>query len=114
MIALDREMFRVLHLDEENTVTTDRVNQHGTFDSVFVQPRDVVADASSYGARALLLAHNHPTAPAWPSEADLSGTRQLVSVCAASGIAVLDHMIVALDGAFSMRAAGLMDADVRP
>ena len=110
MLRLQREMFRVLHLDRHNRVVADRINWCGTADSIHVSPRAVIADARRWGAVALLFAHNHPTASAYPSEADLTSTRQLVSACAMAGVAVLDHMIVAHDGAFSMRAAGLLES----
>lgn len=109
MVELEYEVLRVIHLDRDNTVIADRIDWTGGTMSVQVRPRDIVRDAMAYGARGILLAHNHPSASAHPSEPDLEATREIAAACARAGISVIDHMIVARSGAFSMRAAGLCE-----
>ena len=59
-------------------------------------------------ATGLILAHNHPSGDARPSEADLLATRQLSDAARALGIRLHDHLIFAGDGCRSMRASGLL------
>lgn len=56
----------------------------------------------------LLMAHNHPSGIARPSDADLAATRDAVRLLALLGIALSDHLIFTDDGHFSFRHAGLL------
>ena len=55
-----------------------------------------------------MLAHNHPSGDAEPSDEDLAITKRLVQVGELHGIQVLDHVIVAGRGVVSLRARQLM------
>ena len=64
MAFADTEQFRILFLDKRNAVITDEVQGSGTVDHTPVYPREVVKRALELAATAIILAHNHPTAPA--------------------------------------------------
>lgn len=70
--------------------------------------RRLLAIALATEARALVLAHNHPSGCLHPSPADLRLTRVVARLLAAVGVRLLDHLIV--DGADwrSMRDDGLI------
>ena len=65
------------------------------------------------GAAAVILAHNHPSGVAEPSQADISLTRDLVDLLAKLDIKVLDHIVVAAQQTVSLAKRGLLPATTR-
>ena len=57
----------------------------------------------------IVLAHNHPTAPARPSAEDDAFTAQMQLYCSMNGIRLYDHIIIGQDGAYSYFLVGRMD-----
>ena len=57
-------------------------------------PREVVKSALQHNAAALILAHNHPSGIAEPSQADIHITKRIQSALDLVDIRVLDHIIV--------------------
>ena len=66
----------------------------GTIDSASVYPREVVKRSLEFNAAALILAHNHPSGVAEPSQSDRRITRRLVDALALVEIRILDHFVV--------------------
>ena len=64
-------------------------------DGASVHPREVVKQALARNATAVILAHNHPSGIAEPSQADELITRRLADALALIDVRVLDHMVVA-------------------
>ena len=64
--------------------------------------------AAALGARQIVLAHNHPSGVARPSDEDIEATRRIRSDGAIIGIELVDHLVVAGNKVFSMRRAGLL------
>ena len=60
-----------------------------------MHPREVVRRTLELNAAALVLAHNHPSGVAEPSQADELITRRLADALALIDVRVLDHMVVA-------------------
>ena len=60
-----------------------------------VYPREVVMAALRRNASGVMLAHNHPSGMAEPSEADIKLTRSLSQALALIDVRVLDHFVVA-------------------
>jgi len=60
-----------------------------------VHQREVVRRTLELNAAALVLAHNHPSGVAEPSQADELITRRLADALALIDVRVLDHMVVA-------------------
>ncbi|MCG7496809.1 DNA repair protein RadC [Vibrio sp. Of7-15] len=89
-----REAFYVLYLDNQNRVMSDEVLFEGTIDAASVYPREVVRRSLEVNAAALILAHNHPSGVAEPSQADRSITRRISDALALVDIRVLDHFII--------------------
>jgi len=80
----------------------------GTIDGASVHPREVVRAAIDYNAAACILAHNHPSGVAEPSQADLHITRKIKEALAMVDVRVLDHMIVGDGEPCSLAERGLM------
>lgn len=79
----------------------------GTLDASLVHPREVFRPAIKEAAKAILLVHNHPSGDPTPGEQDIRVTRRLNDVSKLVGIDILDHIVVAASGTFSLRDAGL-------
>ena len=102
------ELFCCLHLDNRHRLIAFDELFRGTIDGASVHPREVVKQALARNAAALILAHNHPSGVAEPSQADELITRRLREALALVDIRVLDHLIVADTGCLSFAARGLL------
>lgn len=89
------ESFVVLFLDVKNRLLGTEEMFRGTLTHTSVYPREVVKAALARNAASVLLAHNHPSGVAEPSDADLLLTRALVQALALVDVRVLDHFVVA-------------------
>ena len=67
----------------------------GTIDGASVHPREVVKEVLKHNAAAVILAHNHPSGVAEPTQADELITQRLREALALVDVRVLDHFIVA-------------------
>jgi DNA repair protein RadC len=99
------EVFACLFLDTRHRVIAFEELFRGTIDGASVHPREVVRRALHHNAAALILAHNHPSGVAEPSEADRRITRRLKDALALVDVRVLDHVVVG-DGAVSFAERG--------
>jgi len=88
------EVFGCLFLDNKHRVLAFEEMFRGTIDGAAVYPREVVRRALEHNAAALILAHNHPSGVAEPSEADRAITRRLVEALGLVDIRVLDHLVI--------------------
>ena len=88
------EVFACVMLDNRNRVIVYREMFRGTIDGASVYPREVVKQALADNAAAVILAHNHPSGIAEPSQADIQITERLKKALALVDIRVLDHVIV--------------------
>ncbi|XKM13142.1 DNA repair protein RadC [Orbaceae bacterium ac157xtp] len=90
----EREVFMVIFLDNQNQVICSREMFVGTYNCVEVHPREVVREALKHNAAALILAHNHPSGLAEPSQADKAITIQIEEACNLVDIRILDHIVI--------------------
>ncbi|MGF1903820.1 RadC family protein [Aliivibrio logei] len=89
-----REAFYVLFLDNQHRVLKGEVLFEGTIDSAAVYPREVVKRSIDYNAAAIILAHNHPSGVAEPSQADRRITKRISDAVELVDIRVLDHFVI--------------------
>lgn len=90
----DREIFMVIFLDNQNHVINCEEMFVGTYNCVEVHPREVARKALQYNAAALILAHNHPSGLAEPSQADRALTKKIEQVCELIDVRVIDHLVI--------------------
>lgn len=102
----DRESFVAILLDSRGRVMEMVVVSTGTLSQVDVHPRELFRNAVRMGAHSMIMAHNHPSGDKSPSKADKELTTRMVEVGKVMGIPVLDHIVVASNGATSMAARG--------
>ncbi|HKK03926.1 MAG TPA: DNA repair protein RadC [Gammaproteobacteria bacterium] len=105
---LPHEVFCCLYLDNRNRVIGFEELFRGTIDGASVHPREVVKHALARNAAALILAHNHPSGIAEPSQADEVITRRLKSALALVDIRVHDHLVVGDSACVSFAERGLL------
>ncbi len=89
------------HIEDE-TWTLSEPGQVG------LRIRHIVKQAILKGASQLALIHNHPCGTPEPSDADILGTCRLIEATRHLNIVLLDHLIVAQSGYFSMEEAGIL------
>lgn len=78
----------------------------GSVNYANVPVRRVVETALEIGASSVILAHNHPSGIAIPSEDDYQTTKRLAAALSAVEINLADHIVVADDDYVSMLASG--------
>jgi DNA repair protein RadC len=105
---LGHEVFCCLFLDNRHRVLCFEEMFRGTIDGTSVYPREVVKEALALNAAAVILAHNHPSGVAEPSQADERITRRLKSALELVDIRLLDHLIIGDGRATSMASRGLL------
>ncbi len=101
------EVWVLLLTRSKRIIERYRLSQGGTQGAV-IDVRLVVKRALDRGAAALVLAHNHPSGNAAPSDQDVANTSQLRLAASYFDIRLLDHVIVADSGIFSFAENGLL------
>ncbi len=103
---LSVEHCMALYLDSQFRLITCEEISRGTLTQASIYPREVIKAGLKHHAAALILAHNHPSGMAEPSQADLALTRHLKNALALVDIRLLDHLIVTGVGAISLAERG--------
>ena len=104
----EREVFGCLFLDNRNRLIRFDEVFHGTIDGASVHPREVVKLALARNAAAVILAHNHPSGVAEPSQADELITVRIRDALALVDIRVLDHLVVGGTAVTSLAERGVI------
>lgn len=103
---LPHEVFVLILLDNRHRVLAFRELFRGTIDGTSVYPREVVKEVLAHNAAAVILAHNHPSGVAEPSQADERITRRLKAALELIDVRILDHLIIAGDQHASLASCG--------
>jgi DNA repair protein RadC len=103
----DAEKIAILYLDGERRLL--RLSEYsGSTDSADLPLRAIVAEALRLEAAGMVVAHNHPSGEARPSEEDVAATAVLARALRDLEIRLYDHLIFAGDDCASFRALGLL------
>ena len=105
------ETVYLLCLDAKCKVLCCKEVGEGSVNSAAVPIRRVVEMALGANATSVVLAHNHPSGIAMPSDEDQLTTRQLAVALAAVDVTLVDHMIMADDDFVSLRQSGKYNPD---
>ena len=65
-----------------------------------VQLGDVFSEAYKADAKAIIVAHNHPSGNLTPSRADIAATARLQDSAELVGLKLIDHLIIGNGGRF--------------
>lgn len=102
------EVFCCLFLDNRHRVLAFDELFQGTIDNTTVYPREVVRQALRRNAAAVILAHNHPSGVAEPSEADQLITRRVRGALELIDVRLLDHFVVGDGSCVSLASRGML------
>ncbi len=102
------EQFHIFFLDNKNRLIKDEVQQKGTINHTTIYPREIASRALELGAVSVILAHNHPSGDAAPSENDIKVTKEISEVLKPLKIIIHDHLIVARGNVTSFRNLNLL------
>jgi len=105
---LGHELFCCLYLDNRHRVLRFDEMFRGTIDGTSVYPREVVKEALAVNAAAVILAHNHPSGVAEPSQADERITRRVKSALDLVDIRLLDHLVIGDGTSTSLASRGML------
>ena len=94
LTGLERDVFIVLWLDNQNRLLAQETLFTGTINSTTVHPRELVKSAMKHNAASAVLAHNHPSQLAEPSQTDRQITDRIKTALELVDVRVLDHMVV--------------------
>lgn len=102
----ERELFMAMYLDSQHRLIACETVFTGTLGSVSVYPREIVKQALIHNAASLILAHNHPSGMAEPSQADRSVTDRVIAALSLIDVGVLDHIVIGHGEAVSFAERG--------
>src|ERR1700733_683165 len=105
---LEHEMFCCLYLDKRHRLIQFQELFRGTIDGASVHPREIVKLALQRNAAAVIIAHNHPSGVAEPSQADELITQRVKEALGLVDIRLLDHIIIGDGASVSLAERGLV------
>lgn len=106
--GLRSEMLCVAYLDSERAIMGLRLSYARRAEGIDLPVRRIVEDAIGLNSAGLILAHNHPSGTAMPSDADIAATRTLAHIAHPLGLRLHDHLIFGHRDCCSFRALGLL------
>ena len=108
MKNLRREALYGMCMDGKGKVLDCRCLLVGNLSDIEINIRCVLSYVLHLGGDVLVLAHNHPSGIALPSQADQVFTLQLNNTLRAAGIYLMDHIIVADGDYVSLSESGIL------
>lgn len=105
---LEHEVFCCLYLDNRHRLIHFEQLFRGTIDGASVFPREIVKQALQWNSAAVIVAHNHPSGVAEPSQADELITQRIKHALALVDIRLLDHIIVGDGASVSLAERGVL------
>lgn len=104
----DIEKFYVLYLSNSNALLAYEEKSSGTIDRSSIYPREIYKDVIKYNAKAIIVAHNHPSGNLTPSKSDLDITKELAEGLKNFDARLLEHIIISKTSYFSFLEEGLI------
>jgi DNA repair protein RadC len=101
--TMKKEHFVALYLNARNQLIHKETVSIGTLNASLIHPREVFKSAIDCLAASVILAHNHPSGSAEPSEDDSEVTKRLKEAGKILGIEVLDHVILTKNAYLSLK-----------
>lgn len=108
MQGLREEQMLAVFADATGYIISEEVIAEGESGHVLVTPRRILGRAMKLDARRIVLAHNHPSGCAKPSDLDIKYTRLLADQAVHLGLVIEDHLIVGRGYVESMKQLGFL------
>ena len=100
------EKMVMICLDVKNNIVGLHEVAHGSINGCGLRMADIYKKALLNNAFSVVIAHNHPSGDLTPSHADVDFTEEVIKAGNLLGINCLDHIIVSIDGYYSLREHG--------
>ena len=100
------EHFYALYLNRVNKVIGSILLSTGGCVGTVVDVKVLIQGAILSNAQAIIIAHNHPSGSATPSNSDLDITSRIKTACNYFEISLLDHLIIADNQYYSFKDEG--------
>ena len=107
-LGQQNELLYLILLDDKCCPVRDMRIAEGVPNRVHIDTRKLLRDVARTDATCAILAQNHPTGLALPSEADLIATAGIMKALDPLGVSIIDHIIVAGEDFCSMRERGCL------
>ena len=95
LMNMGREHIIIIMIDGSDNYMGYEIIDSGERDYISVGFDEIIRAINKYGAKNIVIAHNHPSGSIDPSCADISYTKRLYMRLRAMGIELLDHLIYA-------------------
>jgi len=105
---LQEEHLIAVYLNSRKRILRYRTLFVGSLNESLISSREIFKVALEEGASAIILVHNHPSGDFTPSEADLKSTQEIYKSGEVMGIPLLDHIIIANNGFWSLKENGII------
>ncbi len=102
----DREEVRVLYMNSANRIIGVETAHIGSVNSSICSPHEVYKTALLLNATGVMMAHNHPSGNANPSNADIESANQFKAAGKTVGVKFLDSIIITDDAYYSLQQEG--------
>ena len=102
----DKEYIVAAYLNTNMNVIATKAITSGTLDQALLTPREIIKEALFCNAHSVIIAHNHPGGSLNISAEDKTSTNKLLEAVGATGVILVDHIIVAGDNAVSLAEHG--------
>jgi DNA repair protein RadC len=89
-----KENMVVFFLNTRRRIIGHHIACVGTIDQVICMPREIFRLAIVTGAQAVIIAHNHPSGDATPSDSDIHVTKKIIRAGQILSIELLDSIIL--------------------
>jgi DNA repair protein RadC len=103
-----KEHFFVISLNSRSKLISIEPITTGILTASLVHPRETFGSAIKNHATQIIVAHNHPSGEAYPSDEDLKVTRRLLEAGKIMGIELVDHIIITENGYYSFKKENLI------
>jgi len=108
MKNLPEERMIAIFADAASFVIAEEIIAEGGDAHILITPRRILGRAMNLDARRIVLAHNHPSGCAEPSERDIKNTLVLCRQARELGMVIEDHLIIGHRNVVSMKDRGLI------
>ena len=107
MSLLEQEYLKVILLDTRNRVIEIVEVYHGSVNAAQVRVGEIFKPAVQRMAKAIVVAHNHPSADPTPSPEDIAVTRAIVQAGKLLDIDIRDHIVIGGNRFVSLKERGM-------
>lgn len=102
------EQLHIICLNHEMELVLDEKVCEGDIGNLNIDMRKMIEIVLKSRCDTVVIAHNHPKGLHMPSKADIQATRRIYNALANINVRLIDHIIVGMNGEFSVRNSGLM------